>query len=214
MMVPTPTPIYRIMHVDNLCVCLRRGGLHASNHTPDDGLPYRTIHNTSIQQHRRTTRIPCGPGGVVHDYVPFYFGFRSPMMLQLKTGRVPGYDEGQEPLIYLESTAQVVQKSNRGFVFSDGHGIAVFTKWFDDLKDLGEVDWSMVYQQYWPDHPDDMDRQRRKQAEFLVHEFCDWSLIESLAVIDDKMKKAVECIMRQFPVDVHRKVRVKRDWYY
>lgn len=37
----------------------------------------------------------------MHDYVPFYFGPLSPMMLNLKTGRVAGYEEDQEPLIYL-----------------------------------------------------------------------------------------------------------------
>ena len=30
----------------------------------------------------------------MHDYVPFYFGVLSPMLLQLKTGRVTGYNEG------------------------------------------------------------------------------------------------------------------------
>jgi hypothetical protein len=46
--------------------------------------------------------------GALHDYVPFYFGFLSPMLLQLKTGRVTGYNEGQEPLVYLKSTVQAV----------------------------------------------------------------------------------------------------------
>jgi hypothetical protein len=72
-------------------------------------------------------RIPCGPGGTIHDYVSFYFGYLSPMMLNLKTGRVPGYNEGQTPLIYLESSAQAVSESGGGFVFSVGHVIATFT---------------------------------------------------------------------------------------
>jgi hypothetical protein len=42
---PIPTPIFRLVHVDNLDLLLRRGGLHAPKHTPADGLPYRTIHN-------------------------------------------------------------------------------------------------------------------------------------------------------------------------
>jgi hypothetical protein len=86
MPVPLPTPIYRFIHFDSLRVCLQRGGLHAPNHTPEDGLLYRTIHNEDIQRERQVTRIPCGPGGTVHDYVAFYFGYLSPMMFQLKTG--------------------------------------------------------------------------------------------------------------------------------
>ncbi len=91
---PIPTPIYRIVHIDNLETLLRRGGLHAANHTPGDGLPFRTIHNVSIQNLRQARSLPCGPGGTMHDYVPFYFGVLSPMLLQLKTGRVTGYNEG------------------------------------------------------------------------------------------------------------------------
>lgn len=214
MPVPTPTPIYRIIHLDNLGVCLQRGGLHAPNHTPDDGLTYRTIHNVDIQLHRRVTPIPCGPGGVVHDYVSFYFGYRSPMMFQLKTGWVEGYNEGQRPLVYLVSNAQAVEQSGAGFVFSDGHGIANFTQWFDALDNLDTVDWGMVYERIWRDTPDDMDRQRRKQAEFLVHRFCNWSLIEEIVVINNRMKDKVEAIMNRFPSSLLRSVRTSREWYY
>jgi hypothetical protein len=214
MPVPNPTPIYRFIHVDNLHICLRRGGLHAPKHTPNNGLTYKTIHNVSIQQDRRVAPIPCGPRCVVHDYVPFYFGYLSPMMLQLKTGRVQGYDEGQEPLIFLVSTAQAVASSGAGFVFSDGHGIAAFTSWYDDLTKLNQVDWDMVYQKYWADNLNDVDRQRRKQAEFLVHRFCDWSLIQEIGVLNGQLKLKVEGILSQSPAGLGRNVRVCRDWYY
>ena len=131
---PTPTPILRFIHVDNLAVCLRRGGLHAPTRTPQDGLIYKTIHSLTVQAKRSVAQVGCGPGGVIHDYVSFYFGYLSPMMLNLKTGRVPGYSEGQEPLIYLVSSCQRVTASGAGFVFTDGHGLATFTSWFDDLE--------------------------------------------------------------------------------
>ena len=95
MRVPKPTPIFRFVHVDNLEVIVRREGLHAPNHTPSDGLPFKTIHNAEIQEKRKERIIPCGPQGVIHDYVPFYFGYLSPMLLQLNTGRVEGYAQGQ-----------------------------------------------------------------------------------------------------------------------
>lgn len=211
---PDPTPIFRFIHVDNLATCLRRKGIHSPNHTPADGIEYRTIHNVEIQNERHNTKIDCGPNGVIHDYVAFYFGYLSPMLLQLHTGRVQDYSEGQEPLIYLVSTAQEVHNSGTGFVFSDGHGIAAFTQWYDDLQHLDDVDWSMVYQKYWADNMNDMDRQRRKQAEFLVHQFCDWKLITEIAVINDRMKERVEDILQNFPASLRRPVQVRRGWYY
>ena len=214
MPVPDPTPIFRFVHVDNLEVILRREGLHAPNHTPDDDETFRTIHNTEIQEKRKQRTIPCGPGGVIHDYVPFYFGYLSPMLLQLKTGQVAGYDEGQEPLIYLVSTAQAVDDSGAGFVFSNGHGIAAFTDWYDNLDQLDQVDWDTVYLRYWTSNIDDMDRKRKKQAEFLIHEQCDWSLIQEIGVMNTQMKTKVERILKKFDAGLHRPVVVHSEWYY
>jgi hypothetical protein len=214
MSVPFPTPIFRIVHVDNLGTLVRRGGLHAGNHTPQDDLPYRTIHNVDMQNERHVRRIPCGPGGTLHDYVPFYFGYLSPMLLQLKTGRVAGYKEGQEPLVYLRSTAQAVEEAGCGFVFSNGHGIAAFTDWFDELSRLSEVDWGMVYQRYWSDNVNEMDRQRRKQAEFLVHRFCPWRLIDEVGVANSRAKARVEELLQAFEASQRPVVKMEPGWYY
>ncbi len=72
----------------------------------------------------------------------------------------------------------------------------------------------MVYQRYWHDTIDDMDRQRRKQAEFLVHRFCGWSLIREIAVINRRMVERVEAVLEEFPADLRRPVRLRRGWYY
>lgn len=214
MSVPNPTPIFRFLHIDNLHICLRRGGLHAPNFTPDDGLIYHTIHNLDIQNQRQSRRMLCGPRGVIHDYVPFYFGQRSPMLFQLHTGWVEGYHDGQEQLIYLVSTAQAVRDAGIGFVFSDGHGIAYFTQWFCDLADLEQVDWRAVKARYWADTPQDMDRQRRKQAEFLIYHFCPWDLIQEIAVFNAAVMDRVNGILAEFPAGQRRPVRVKSNWYY
>jgi hypothetical protein len=212
MPMPRPTPIYRLMHIDNLSVCLERGGLHAPNHTPDDGRVYRTIHDIEIQQVRKVRSIRCGSGGSVHDYVAFYFGPRSPMLLKLKTGQVEGYAEGQESLIYLVSTVEAIEQSQLDFVFSDGHGVAAFTQWFDNVTNLDKIDWDMVYADYWADTIVDMDRQRRKQAEFLVYRFCPWKVITRIGVLNGAIKGHVENILAKY--ELPTSVEVCRGWYY
>jgi hypothetical protein len=214
MSAPHPTPVFRIVHVDCLPTILRREALHAANHTPDDGLPYRTIHNVDIQGQRHISNLPCGPRGTLHDYVPFYFGYLSPMLFQLKTGRVAGYNEGQEPLIYLKTTVQAVAQAGIPFVFSDGHGIAAFTSWHHDPARLEEVDWTMVYQRYWSDTLNDMDRQRRKQAEFLIHQSCPWAVIEEIGVLNAAMKTRVEAHLNEADAGLHKVVNVHPNWYY
>ena len=64
------------------------------------------------------------------------------------------------------------------------------------------------------DNVNDMDRQRRKQAEFLVHRFCDWSMIHGIAVIDVGMKERVEGIFGSYAPEMERGVEVRKDWYY
>jgi hypothetical protein len=201
-MAPTPTPVFRLVHLDNLAVVLRRQGLHAPNFTPNDGEVYRAIHRQDVQGKRKEVAIPCGPGGTAHDYVPFYFGYRSPMLFQLKTGQVAGYNDGQDPLIYLTTKAQIVSDRGGRFVFSDGHGLAKFTDWFDDLAKLENVDWEMVY------------RQRRKQAEFLVYRFCPWDWIEEIGVLNEAAVGRVKGVFGKFSATLSRPVLVRPDWYY
>ena len=104
--------------------------------------------------------------------------------------------------------------SGAGFVYSDGHGIAAFTKWFDSLRDLDKIDWAAVYAEYWNDTVDHMDRQRRKQAEFLVHRTCSRDLINEIAVIDQQMVNNVERILERFPQVRQRPVKARPQWYY
>ena len=211
---PNPTWLYRLIHIDNLPTLLQRGAIHAPNYTPKDGLPYRTIHNSEVQAGRREKAIPCGPGGTIHDYVPFYFGPLSVMLLNLKTGRVPGYFEGQEPLIYLVTTIQQIMNKGTRFVFSDGHGLNRFTGWFEDINQLTAVDWEIVGAQYWGNTEEDGDRQRRKQAEFLVWQSLNWDLICGIGVKNESTKTRVVAILNQYPNRNRPPVKVKSGWYY
>jgi hypothetical protein len=206
--------VYRLIHVDNLATLLTRGALHAPNTTPRDGLPYRTIHNTEVQASRKLKTISCGPRGTIHDYVPFYFGPRSVMLYQLHTGWVKDYRDGQEPLIYLITTIQEVSASGARWVFSDGHGLATFTLWYDDLAKLDQVDWKTVNAVYWNDTPQYNDRQRRKQAEFLVWQQLDWSVINGIATSNPVVTQRVEAILNRYPNRRRPPVTVKRGWYY
>lgn len=206
--------LFRIIHVDTLPTLLARGALHAPNATPDDKLAYRVIHNTDVQANRRLRRIPCGPRGTIHDYVPFYFGPLSVMLLNLHSGRVAGYTQGQSPIIYLVTRISEVDAANRPWVFSDGHGLAELTSWYDDRAKLDEVDWDLVGARYWADKPEDNDRKRRKQAEFLVWEHLPLTAIRGIAVLNAATKAKVTAALAAHPMGADIKVAIKPDWYY
>lgn len=214
MTAPSSTWLYRLIHIENLDTCIQQGGLFAPNHLPDASLPWRAIHNVEVQAKRQDRVVDAGPGGTLQDYVPFYFGKRGPMLLNLHTDRVSGYSGGQRPILYLVASAEEVVARGLGFVFYDGHALASFSSVFDDLARLDSLDWEAIRARQWQDSETDNDRQRRKQAEFLVYRSLPWDLVRGIATIDNAMKTQVNQIQESHPEDKRKEVGVRRDWYY
>jgi hypothetical protein len=72
----------------------------------------------------------------------------------------------------------------------------------------------MVYQRYWSDKVNDMVRQRRKQAEFLVYQSCPWSLIQEIGVLNAPAKTRVDEILGEFEASRRPVVNLRAAWYY
>ena len=84
--VPVPTPIYHITHVNNLPLIMADRGLRCNADLRRGRVAYSDIAYGNIQDRRARTAVTCGPRGLLHDYVPFYFGPRSPMLLTISSG--------------------------------------------------------------------------------------------------------------------------------
>lgn len=100
---------------------------------------YLDIAYERIQDRRARTRVPCGAGGVLQDYVPFYFAPRSPMLYAIHKGNVEGYAQGQNPVIHLVSEAEAIEASGLAFAFTDGHAVMAYADFYDDLDVVEEV---------------------------------------------------------------------------
>jgi hypothetical protein len=111
-MVPKHILLYHMTHVSNLANIVYQGGLHSYNSLKQNDIPYNTIAYQHIQDRRATKIVPCGPGGTLHDDVPFYFAARSPMLYTINQGNVPDHTEGQEPIIHLVTSLD--QMTTRG----------------------------------------------------------------------------------------------------
>jgi hypothetical protein len=200
--------IYHITHVNNLQGIIAEGGLHCDRAAQD--LKSVNIGHQHIKQRRLNRPVPLPPGGTVGEYVPFYFAPRSPMLYVINRGGVEGYAEGQRPVIYLRSTVEAVEEAGLCWVFTEGHADMDFTDFFNDLKDLDKVDWPLMQSRYWHDTNDGPDRKRRRQAEFLVHNFFPWELVSYIGVYDRSIAETVgEIIKGGSPA-----VGIQRGWYY
>lgn len=178
----------------------------------NNDLNYRNIAHHSIRLRRESTVVPCGPGGKLVDYVPFYFAPRSPMLYTIHRNNVEGYSEGQHPIVHLVSSTQAVKESRRDFVFTDGHATMELTEFFDELRHLDRIDWDVMGLRYWYDTDVYPDRKRKRQAEFLVYQFCPWELVFEIGVIDSTMQEQVRANLER---TAHQPiVTVRPDWYY
>jgi hypothetical protein len=204
--------IYHITHIKNLTPILAQGGLFCPVRLTKEEVDHLNIAHQNIQERRALKKVPIAPFGVLHDYVPFYFAPRSPMLYTIERGNVEGYKDGQTPIIHLVSSAERVAQEKLEFVFTDGHGIMAFSQFFNTLAQLDQVDWKVMESKYWHDTVDDNDRKRRRNAEFLVYQFFPWTLIEEIGVMNQSIADKVQQTTAE---QAHRPiVRIHREWYY
>jgi hypothetical protein len=207
------TPIYHITSVKNLPLILSSGGLMAKSKLTKQDISYTDIAHQSIQDRRAQISVPSQTGGMLHDYVPFYFAPRSPMLYAIHCGSVQGYEGGQNQVIHLRYMVEDLAKAKIPFVFTDGHAAMKFSMFYDDLESLSSaIDWPLMRSNFWADTPEDGDRKRRRQAEFLVHDFCPWEIICEIGVQNSQIQQEVEEMLSN--ADHSTPVKVYAGWYY
>jgi hypothetical protein len=72
------TPIFHITSILNLDSILKCSKLLALNYLRE--IDFKSIANNDVQGRRSQISINHPPYGTLHDYVPFYFAPRSPML--------------------------------------------------------------------------------------------------------------------------------------
>ncbi len=206
------TLIYHFTCIDNLTDIVAHECILSKSSGQAKGITYTNVADAGIQDRRASKPVTVGVGGVLHDYVPFYFAPRSPMLFRISKGGVAGYNRGQDPLVYLVSTVEKVSEAALSFAFTDGNAAAGITRFFTDLADMKKIDWKLMDQQMWKNTTSDGDRQRRRGAEFLVH---DRLPLAQVGAIVTRTQAAADQVTALLGGSANQpKVRVKADWYY
>ncbi len=160
--------LYRLTHIDNIPHILQYGITHRNspNHNPN----YRNIGDTSLINVRCDLEISIkGHSYLIGDYIPFYFGKRMPMLLEIQTG----YNVDRTPpehIIYIAVALDQIVKLSKDIIFSDGHARNSYTVFYDynDICNINcIIDWTAVNAHYWGGE-ENLDIKRRKQAELLT----------------------------------------------
>lgn len=203
-------------HIDNLPSILSAGRLLADHAV---GVRLKTdVGAADIKAGRRARLVTCPPGGVVADYVPFYFAPLSPMMYRIscehRDGKAGCYPGGDDPLVYLVSSIDRVHGAGLRWVASDGNCAAGVTTFSRNLGDLAElVDWPLMRAKYWNNIPEDQDRTRRRMAELLVHREFPLSLVTGYVVRTEARGTQLTHLLRAAGI-IDAYVDVRGHWYY
>ena len=220
---PEPTPIFHITAIDNLAAIAAAGALVSKRLATERGLVAANIAYGQIQGRRAVKAIPIAPGGTLHDYVPFYFAPRSPMLFTINNGNVPDVAYRQDDIVHLVSHAQTVHADGQRFVFSDIHAALDYARFFDDLGKLDEIQWRIFFEppclegycKYWNNRhssPHHVSRQESRQTEFLVHQQLPIAAISEIGVRTTEGEARIRAALAG--TGWNPTVRVVRGWYF
>lgn len=207
------TSIYHITHIDNIANIFAAGGLWSDTERAARSLQVTGIAHQHIKDRRAKKVVPVSAGGFVADYVPFYFGPRSPMLCAISHGNVEGYEAGQERVVHLVSTAEAAMAlDDVRWCFTDGQAEMAMTWFYDDWTKKNHVNWALMQAQWWNDTAEYPDRKRQRQAEFLAHRYFPWWALDCVGVYDEVVARELEAILSGA---THQPaIRVVPDWYY
>jgi len=210
--IPDTIWLYRIVHYTNLEFVLR-DGMFTKDH-PQHDPDYMVIGDNQLIGQRHDYPVGLAGKGNLGDYVPLYFGPLSVMLLNIKTGYRGITKRPQRDIVYICCKMEVFEQKGLSFVFTDGHAKDLLTNFYTSLDDLKEVDWDIIGAKYWNNIPEDDTRQRRKQAEFLVHEHVPPDCISALVVYDQKMLDFATEIIQRLDMQVPTYIDSKGKFYY
>jgi len=160
--------IFRIVHRVNV-PWLLDNGLHSSG---GQACPtYRNIGNVDLINRRASRVVPVQPGGVLSDYIPFYFTPYSIMLYNIVTGYGVTKVPRDEIVIFVSSLRQVA-KVGVPFVFTNQHALPEWANYYADLAQLDQIDWPLLQSRNFKHDPDDPGKKERYQAEALIWKLC------------------------------------------
>lgn len=153
-------------HIENIPHILQNGITHTtSEYANPDFVP---IGDGSLITTRN--KFILNNGTRLGEYIPFYFGVRTPMLYVVQNGFNLVAPTSAENIVYCVSSVQKIIDLQLDFVFTDGHAVDGFSSQYTvaDIQNIDTIlDKNAINAKYWKDE-NDLDKKRRKEAEFWV----------------------------------------------
>lgn len=177
--------LYHMTHKTNLENILQNG-LLSHNMAHSRGLTKTDISDERVNRRRDK----------VHDFVPFYFNPKNPMLYRRKNM--------QSDIIILCIDRNVLQMNLK---FTDGNAASSSTKFYSNIKDLEKLNWSIINSEYWSDF---IDGKRIRCSEVLIPNEVKIGNIKKIFCFNSETEGYVKNKVGDFEITV----TVNEDFYF
>jgi len=158
--------LFRMTHIENIQHILQNGITHSTSVKANPN--FVSIGDSSLITTRNNFLL--NNGRRLGEYIPFYFGVRTPMLYVVQNGFNMVASTLAENIVYCVSSVQKIIDLRLDFVFTNGHAVSSFTTQYnlEDIQNIDAIlDKKAIKATYWKDE-NDLDLKRRKESEFLV----------------------------------------------
>ncbi len=200
--------IFHFTDIRNLDSIIKNG-LLCTNEKNKRGIEHHNIANMTIQERRANMDVTAGPGGKVHDYVPFYFSSINPMLLTLLNQK----NVDQNLIIYFCIKVQRLDQNDAVFTNYSAN-TAIPPIFYDDTSYLAELNWNLIDYRGWKAGTDE--EKHKKMAEAMIHNRVGIQEIDAIVVYNECAKKYVEKSFKDnniTPPPIYYDFNFKKDLY-
>ena len=198
---------FRLVHIKNILHILDVGFVLPTS--PKASNNYIPIGDSVVIAKRNTLsnngHIDLG------QYIPFYFGPRSPMLYVIQKGFNGVIQYHPSALVYCIVRLSDILEQDVDCMFTDGHAFSAITKYYskEDLRRIDEIiNQEDVYAKFW-NVEDDLDLKRRKEAELLIKTELPAKYIRGFVVYNNKARD----ILLGYGIDAS-KIVVRESFYF
>ena len=199
--------LFRMIHIDNISHVLQYGITKIDSEYANKF--YKSIGDSSLINNRAL--FPTPDGKTLGNYIPFYFWNRMPMLYVIQNGFNGVQATSPENIVYCVTSIEQIINHELPYIFTDGHAVDSFSSFYSpaDISRIDEIlDMPTIKDAYWKD-PKDLDKKRRKEAEFLVESDIPCSAIGRYVVYNQAAKNK----LIQFGIPEER-ILIKSQFYF
>lgn len=196
-------PVSHMVHIDNFESIVQAGGLYSKNEMILKAINYKDIADSSVQSGRSEVYIK-ETGKPLHDYVPLYWGNKTPMVSAVR--------EHNESLLFLRFSTNLL--SEYDCVISDRNARSNDTifREYSSIEDLEILNPKLINSHKYAKNGKESLAYKQKQAELLVLKFLPLKYMHSVICFDSMIQNKVSGILAKSPFSPY--ILVNRGFYY